>query len=645
SPALPAGLSISSTTGTISGTPTTASAATNYTVTATNGCSSTTATVNITVQTAATTLSYTIQNPTYCTGNTIASNSPTTNAGGTKTYSVTPALPAGLSLNTSTGVITGTPTTVTATANYVVTVSNGCSSKQTTLSITIIQGMSGLSYTTTPVKYCVNNTITPNTVNTITGGGTITYSVSPALPSGLSISSTTGTISGTPTVTSGATNYTITATNGCSSTTTTVNITVNALPVPSLTSSKDPVCQNDNVTYTTDAGQTNYVWTFSGTSGTDYTIVSGGNSTTNTAVVVWLTSGTKTVTVNYNNSNGCAASTATSLSITVNPIPSGTFAATENSGTSINDNIICAGDAVTFTAPAGYGAYTFYVNGVKVQGPNTSNAYNTTTLNDQDKVTVDVANGYNCGATFGPIAITVNPLPIPTLSADKTSICPGDNVTFTAGGGTNYNFKVNGTSFQSGSSTIYSTTSLANGDVVTVDVSNANSCVATSAGVTMTVYAVPFGTLTAMESSGTPNDNKICAGSNVQFTATAGFSNYNFKVNGSSLQNGPSNTFSSTSLTNGSVVTVDVTNGSGCSATFGPQIITVFALPAGTLTATENSGTANDNIICAGSNVKFTATTGFANYAFYLNGTGAPLYSGSLNTYSTTSLVNNDYVT
>ena len=49
SPALPSGLAISGTTGIISGTPNTATAAANYTVTGTNVSGSTQATVNITV--------------------------------------------------------------------------------------------------------------------------------------------------------------------------------------------------------------------------------------------------------------------------------------------------------------------------------------------------------------------------------------------------------------------------------------------------------------------------------------------------------------------------------------------------------------------------------------------------------------------
>lgn len=44
--------------------------------------------------------------------------------GTVSSYSVSPALPAGLTLNIGTGVISGTPTTVTASATYTVTATN-----------------------------------------------------------------------------------------------------------------------------------------------------------------------------------------------------------------------------------------------------------------------------------------------------------------------------------------------------------------------------------------------------------------------------------------------------------------------------------------------------------------------------------------
>jgi phosphodiesterase/alkaline phosphatase D-like protein len=56
------------------------------------------------------------------------------------------------------------------------------------------------------------------------------YSISPSLPTGLSLDGATGSISGIPTVTSATKSYTITAANASGSSTTNLNITVNAAP-------------------------------------------------------------------------------------------------------------------------------------------------------------------------------------------------------------------------------------------------------------------------------------------------------------------------------------------------------------------------------------------------------------------------------
>ena len=60
------------------------------------------------------------------------------------------------------------------------------------------------------------------------------YSISPALPAGLSFDRTTGAISGSPSVAGPSTNYTVTAYNSAGVSTTTVNITVNPTRVPSI---------------------------------------------------------------------------------------------------------------------------------------------------------------------------------------------------------------------------------------------------------------------------------------------------------------------------------------------------------------------------------------------------------------------------
>ncbi|MRX69158.1 hypothetical protein SAMN06265349_104156 [Flavobacterium resistens] len=96
---------------------------------------------------------------------------------------------------------------------------------------------------------------------------------------------------------------------GCSSTSSIpTTVTVNAIPVPTFSvQPASSVCINTNVTYTTQSGQTNYIWNVSGTVGIDYNIITGGIALTdNTVTLQWLTSGSKTVAVKYS-SNGCPA--------------------------------------------------------------------------------------------------------------------------------------------------------------------------------------------------------------------------------------------------------------------------------------------------------------------------------------------------
>ena len=62
---------------------------------------------------------------------------------------------------------------------------------------------------------------------TVTGTPT-SYSIAPALPAGLSLNTTTGVISGTPSATAASATYTVTATNAGGSTTATLTIVVNS---------------------------------------------------------------------------------------------------------------------------------------------------------------------------------------------------------------------------------------------------------------------------------------------------------------------------------------------------------------------------------------------------------------------------------
>lgn len=98
-------------------------------------------------------------------------------------------------------------------------------------------------------------------------------------------------------------------------------IMVNARPIPTFTVSPvSPQCSNIEVTYTTQISQNAYLWNISGIAGADYTIT-GGGITGNAMTLKWITPGSKSVTVNYTNSDGCTGLNPASSVITVNGAP------------------------------------------------------------------------------------------------------------------------------------------------------------------------------------------------------------------------------------------------------------------------------------------------------------------------------------
>ena len=187
-PTLPVGLLLNASTGILSGTPSAVTPSAIYTVTATNTGGNGTAKVTIAIsEQAPKGLTYSSPTPTYTKGVAISPNTPSISGGAVTSFNVAPALPAGLSLNTTTGVISGTPTAGTPTTSYTVTAANSIGSTTATLAITVQElAPAGLTYGTTAAVYAKGLAITPNTPSS-TGGAVASYSVSPALPTGLSI--------------------------------------------------------------------------------------------------------------------------------------------------------------------------------------------------------------------------------------------------------------------------------------------------------------------------------------------------------------------------------------------------------------------------------------------------------------------------
>ncbi|MBL7813632.1 MAG: hypothetical protein JNL70_01415 [Saprospiraceae bacterium] len=266
-----------------------------------------------------------------------------------------------------------------------------------------------------------------------------------------------------------------------------------------------PQCEiQNNMNCELGSGQTGLVAYYKFNQGSGFTTNIGvtsltdasGNNNTGTLTNFGLT-GTSS---NWVSTGGVTTGTT----CTALPTPSVSIAITTGSQTT------CAGTSVTFTATPTNGGttptYQWKKNGTDISGA-TSATYTSTTLANNDAITCVMTSNATCPstptATSNSVTMTVNPTVTPSVSiaATATTITEGASVTFTAtptNGGTTpqYQWKKNGTNISGATNATYTSTTLANGDVITCALTSnaacATSTTATSNSLTMTVNA-PLG--------------------------------------------------------------------------------------------------------------------------------------------------------
>ncbi len=216
--------------------------------------------------------------------------------------------------------------------------------------------------------------------------------------------------------TEGAQSVSVNYTNGnsCSAASPTVYpVTVNPLPVPTISGSASACVNSTANVYTTESGMTSYSWSITGG-----TITNG--STTNSINVTWTSLGAQTISVNYTNTNSCTAATATVKNITVSQLPAPTISGATNLCNHTTGNI--------YTTEAGMTSYNWSVTGGTITAGTGTNAI-TVTWNTEgaQSVSVNYANANGCtaaSATVYGVTLKSAPYPVITGSPSDTYIVP-----------------------------------------------------------------------------------------------------------------------------------------------------------------------------------------------------------------------------
>ncbi len=304
-----------------------------------------------------------------CTGSTTT----LTDAGGGTWTSGTPAV---ATVGSSTGIVTGIASGISA---ITYTLSTGCNRSVT---VTVHASPAVITGTT---NVCAGST---TTLSDGTSGGTWSSS----LPAIATIGST-GIVSG---LSAGTATISYMGAFGCTATTV---VTVNPLPAAISGSSVVCVLANDSLS---DAG--GGTWTSA-----DLTIATVGSST---GIVTGVSAGTTSIT--YTLPTGCI----TSMPVTVNPLP---FA-----GGITGPSVVCADSSITLADTISGGSWSSAITAIAGVG---STGIVSGVSAGADTIIYSVTN--SCGTATAIKPITVNPLPVAGTIIGPTNICYGSPVTYT----------------------------------------------------------------------------------------------------------------------------------------------------------------------------------------------------------------------
>ncbi|MGN6645681.1 MAG: immunoglobulin domain-containing protein [Cytophaga sp.] len=594
---------------------------------------------------------------TICAGISVTFTATPTNGGSTPTYQWKKG---GVNISGETNA-TYTTTTAANGDSYTVTMTSNatCASPATATSSAIVMTV------TSTVTPSVSIIASPS--GAICAGASVTFTATPTnggttptyqwKKGGINIAGATNSTYTTTTAANGD-SYTVTITSNAScaspltATSNAIVMTVNPILTPSVSASANnsTICTGTSITFTatpTNGGPTpGYKWKL----GSSY--IAGA---TNATYVTTTAADNDSYSVEMTSNAACASTTpvvsnSVVITITASPTPSVVITATPG-------NSICTGTSTTFTTAVSNGGTPTYKwkKGASYISGATNDTYTSSSIANGDVYSVEIVSSLSCvttpNATSNSITMTVNTPVTPSVSITSTgsTICAGASVSFTAtpvnGGTPTYKWKLGSSYITGATNATYTTTSAANGDSYSVEMTSSAVC-ATPAIVTSSPIVMTVNPNLTTSVSITANNTSVCAGTNIIFTATPTNGGttpaYKWKLGSSYITGATNVTFSTTTASNNDSYSVELTSNAACAtpvtATSNPVVVTVNTGVTPTITATASATT-----ICDGTSITFTSTQTGGGTPTYKWKLGSSYIAGETNsTYTTTTANNGD---
>ena len=522
---------------------------------------------------------------------------PTITPGGPTTFcaggSVTLTSSSGTTYLWSNGATTAS-INVTTTGSYTVQVTNstGCQSAVSAATAVTVNSLPA-----TP-------TISASGSTTFCTGGSVNLTSSSGTTYLWSNSATTASINVTT-----AGNYSVKVTNssGClSASSASTAVTVNPLPVPTITGPAAVCAGATGLTYSTEPGMTGYTWTIS----SGGTITGGAN--TKDVTVKWNTAGSQTISVNYTNSNGCTATLPSNKAVTVIVLPVPTIT---------GPGTVCAGSTgLIYSTDAGMTGYSWTISsgGTITGGSGTKDITVTWNTSGAQTISVNYTNANSCTAASATNKIvTVNALPAPTITG-SAAVCAGTTgVTYsTEAGMTGYMWTIStGGTITGGAGTkdLTVTWNTAGAQTISVNYTNANNCAAISpTNKTVIVNVSPIPTITGSA--------VVCSGvTGLIYSTEAGMTGYTWTISSGGIITAGDGSKDITVTWNSAgtqTLNVNYTNSSGCTATsLTTKDVTAIVLPVPTITGPA--------VVCSGTTgVIYSTEAGMTSYLWNISSGG-----------------------